>query len=134
MKCSYKFTIICITFRFSMFQEPLLLIGAYFIFFLLAIIYVRLDFAITKDEGADSKLKAAGICEKIISHQVRNFNLVAFFHLIFKYFMYDNNILDESYSESHFIRRCDCKIQDLKRHQRFSSKFMLLHKPILIWS
>lgn len=62
-----------------MFQEPLLLIGAYFIFFLLAIIYVRLDFAITKDEGADSKLKAAGICENIISHQVQNHKLEILF-------------------------------------------------------
>jgi hypothetical protein len=53
-----------------MFHEPLLLIAAFFSFFVLAIIYVRLDFAITKDEGSEAKLKVAGICEKIISHQV----------------------------------------------------------------
>jgi hypothetical protein len=53
-----------------MFHEPLLLIAAYFAFFVLAIIYVRLDFAITKDEGSEAKMKIAGFCEKIISHQV----------------------------------------------------------------
>ena len=57
--------------RFAMFHEPMLLIVAFFAFFLLAIVYVRLDFAITKDEGSEVKMKAAGICEKIISHQVR---------------------------------------------------------------
>ena len=53
-----------------MFHEPLLLIAAFFTFFVLAIVYVRLDFAITKDEGSEAKMKVAGICEKIISHQV----------------------------------------------------------------
>ena len=56
--------------RFAMFHEPMLLIAAFFAFFLLAIVYVRLDFAISKDEGSEVKMKAAGICEKIISHQV----------------------------------------------------------------
>jgi len=51
-----------------MFQEPLLLVGAYFIFFLLAIIYVRLDFAITKEEGPETKLKAPGVGEKAAKH------------------------------------------------------------------
>ena len=55
-----------------MFHEPLLLIAAFFAFFVLAIVYVRLDFAITKDEGSEAKLKVAGICEKVISHQVSN--------------------------------------------------------------
>ena len=53
-----------------MFHEPLLLIAAFFAFFLLAIVYVRLDFAITKDEGSEAKMKVAGICEKVIAHQV----------------------------------------------------------------
>merc|ERR1712226_1661001 len=39
--------------RLSMAREPLLLIMAFFTFFALAIVYVRLDFAITKDEGTD---------------------------------------------------------------------------------
>lgn len=53
-----------------MFLEPLLLVAAFFTFFLMAIVYVRLDFAITKDESSEAKMKVAGICEKVISHQV----------------------------------------------------------------
>ena len=53
-----------------MFLEPLLLVAAFFAFFLMAIVYVRLDFASTKDEGSEAKMKVAGICEKVISHQV----------------------------------------------------------------
>jgi len=55
--------------RLSMAREPLLLILSFFIFFALAIIYVRLDFAITKDEGTEVRLKVAGYCEKIAGHQ-----------------------------------------------------------------
>ena len=51
-------------------REPLLLILAFFTFFALAIIYVRLDFAITKDEGTEVRLKVAGYCEKVSGHQV----------------------------------------------------------------
>ena len=51
-------------------REPLLLIIAFFTFFALAIIYVRLDFAITKDEGTEIRLKVAGYCEKVAGHQV----------------------------------------------------------------
>ena len=52
-------------------REPLLLIAAFFTFFALAIVYVRLDFAITKDEGTEVRLKVAGYCEKVAGHQVR---------------------------------------------------------------
>ena len=41
----------------SMFMEPLLLVTAAFLFFLLSIIYVRLDFSITVDEGAEARMK-----------------------------------------------------------------------------
>ena len=51
-------------------REPLLLIAAFFTFFALAIVYVRLDFAITKDEGTEVRLKVAGYCEKVAGHQV----------------------------------------------------------------
>merc|ERR1712088_9988 len=37
--------------KISMLREPLLLVVAFFTFFALAMIYVRLDFALTKDEG-----------------------------------------------------------------------------------
>ena len=51
--------------------EPLMLIIAFFIFFMFAFIYVRLDFSISKDEGQEVRLKVAGFCEKICGLQVR---------------------------------------------------------------
>ena len=51
-------------------REALLLVAAFFAFFFLAIVYVRLDFAITKDEGTEARLKVAGYGEKIANHQV----------------------------------------------------------------
>ena len=57
--------------RLSMVQEPLLLIVAFFLFFALTIVYVRMDFAITKDEGSEARMKAAGITEKVAGHQGR---------------------------------------------------------------
>ena len=54
----------------SMINEPLLLIVAFFLFFFMSIVYVRLDFAIARDESAESKLKVAGVCEKIANLQV----------------------------------------------------------------
>ena len=60
-------------------REPLLLIAAFFTFFALAIVYVRLDFAITKDEGTEVRLIVAGYCEKVAGHQVRFiFSVVAY--------------------------------------------------------
>jgi len=41
----------------AMVWEPLLLVAAFMLLYLLAIIYVRLDFAITVDEGAEAKMK-----------------------------------------------------------------------------
>ena len=41
----------------SMIMEPLLLVSAFLLLFLVSIIYVRLDFSITKDETAESKMK-----------------------------------------------------------------------------
>ncbi len=54
-----------------MVQEPLLLVAAFFLFFFVTIIYVRLDFAITRDESSEARMKVAGVCEKILSHQDR---------------------------------------------------------------
>ena len=39
--------------RLSMLQEPLLVVGFFFLLFLTAIIYVRLDFSLTKVSAAD---------------------------------------------------------------------------------
>merc|ERR1712096_468184 len=38
----------------TMLAEPLILVAAFFLLYLLAIIYVRLDFSITLDEGVSS--------------------------------------------------------------------------------
>jgi len=55
----------------TMLQEPLLLMFAFFLMFLLSIIYVRLDFSIRVDEGAEAKMKAAGYLEKVANLQDR---------------------------------------------------------------
>jgi len=41
----------------SMVMEPLLLVSAFFLLYLVTIIYVRLDFSIIRDESAESKMK-----------------------------------------------------------------------------
>ena len=58
--------------RTAMMHEPLLLVIAYFLFFFLTIIYVRLDFSITKDEGSEARMKVAGVSEKVAAHQVKS--------------------------------------------------------------
>jgi len=51
-----------------MLQEPLLVVLAFYLLFLLVIIYVRLDFAITKDEASECKMKVSGFCEQLQVH------------------------------------------------------------------
>lgn len=41
----------------SMVTEPMLLVSAFFLLYLVTIIYVRLDFSISQDEGAEAKMK-----------------------------------------------------------------------------
>eukprot|EP00088_Acartia_fossae_P017193 TRINITY_DN1973_c0_g1_i10.p1 TRINITY_DN1973_c0_g1~~TRINITY_DN1973_c0_g1_i10.p1 ORF type:complete len:605 (-),score=156.57 TRINITY_DN1973_c0_g1_i10:614-2428(-) len=55
----------------TMLLEPLLLVSAFFLLFLLSIIYVRLDFSIRVDEGAEAKMKVAGYLEKVATLQDR---------------------------------------------------------------
>merc|ERR1712156_941343 len=55
----------------TMLTEPFLLVAAFFLLYLMAIIYARLDFSITLDEGAEAKMKVAGYCEKVASLQDR---------------------------------------------------------------
>lgn len=45
--------------KLTMIREPLLLIAAFFLFFVLTIIYVRLDFAITKVSKEERDAAAA---------------------------------------------------------------------------
>nr|CAG4645477.1 EOG090X04O4 [Lynceus sp. MCZ IZ 141354] len=55
--------------RLQMLQEPLLLVIALLLLFLTVIIYVRLDFSITKDEASEHKLKAASLVESVKTRQ-----------------------------------------------------------------
>nr|CAG4650097.1 EOG090X04O4 [Sida crystallina] len=61
--------------RVLMFQEPLLCVLAFFLLFLTVIVYVRLDFSITKDEVNESRLRTAGIVESIRSRQNKRSSL-----------------------------------------------------------
>ncbi|XP_032369512.1 dolichyl-diphosphooligosaccharide--protein glycosyltransferase subunit 1 [Etheostoma spectabile] len=53
--------------RILMLQEPLLVVGAFYILFFTVIIYVRLDFAITKDPAAEVRMKVASITEQVLT-------------------------------------------------------------------
>ncbi|XP_048740407.2 dolichyl-diphosphooligosaccharide--protein glycosyltransferase subunit 1-like [Ostrea edulis] len=48
-------------------QEPLLVVGAFYLLFLAVIVYVRLDFSITKDEAKESKMRVASLVEEVQS-------------------------------------------------------------------
>ncbi|KAL4656008.1 dolichyl-diphosphooligosaccharide-protein glycosyltransferase subunit 1 [Arapaima gigas] len=50
-----------------MLQEPLLVVGAFYIMFFTVIIYVRLDFSITKDPAAEVRMKVASITEQVLT-------------------------------------------------------------------
>lgn len=50
-----------------MLQEPLLVVGAFYILFFTVIIYVRLDFSITKDPAAEARMKVASITEQVLT-------------------------------------------------------------------
>ncbi|XP_069006772.1 dolichyl-diphosphooligosaccharide--protein glycosyltransferase subunit 1 [Embiotoca jacksoni] len=53
--------------KILMLQEPLLVVGAFYILFFTVIIYVRLDFAITKDPAAEVRMKVASITEQVLT-------------------------------------------------------------------
>uniref|UniRef100_A0A646QCR6 Dolichyl-diphosphooligosaccharide--protein glycosyltransferase subunit 1 n=1 Tax=Hemiscolopendra marginata TaxID=943146 RepID=A0A646QCR6_9MYRI len=61
--------------KLYMLQEPLLVVLAFYLLFILVIIYVRLDFSITKDEASESKLKIASMCEQVQIHHERRTNI-----------------------------------------------------------
>lgn len=52
--------------RILMLQEPLLVVLALYILFITVIIYVRLDFSISKDEAGESRLRVSGLVDKIL--------------------------------------------------------------------
>lgn len=57
--------------KIHMLREPIVLIVSLFLFFTLVVIYVRLDFSLSKDETSEHKLRISGICNKIIGFQHR---------------------------------------------------------------
>lgn len=50
--------------KFLLFQEPFLVFGAFYLLFMLVIIYMRMDFAISKDEANESRMRAACLTEE----------------------------------------------------------------------
>ncbi|XP_058278182.1 dolichyl-diphosphooligosaccharide--protein glycosyltransferase subunit 1 isoform X2 [Hirundo rustica] len=53
--------------KMLMLQEPLLVVGAFYILFFTVIVYVRLDFSITKDPAAEARMKVACITEQVLT-------------------------------------------------------------------
>ncbi|XP_060765785.1 dolichyl-diphosphooligosaccharide--protein glycosyltransferase subunit 1 [Neoarius graeffei] len=53
--------------KILMLQEPLLVVGAFYILFFTVIVYVRLDFSITKDPAAEVRMKVASITEQVLT-------------------------------------------------------------------
>ncbi|XP_075852052.1 dolichyl-diphosphooligosaccharide--protein glycosyltransferase subunit 1 [Microcebus murinus] len=50
-----------------MLQEPLLVVAAFYVLFFTVIVYVRLDFSITKDPAAEARMKVACITEQVLT-------------------------------------------------------------------
>lgn len=57
--------------RMQLLQEPFLVVGAFYLLFIAVIIYVRLDFSITKDEAKESRMRVASLVEEVQSTQDR---------------------------------------------------------------
>jgi len=57
--------------RLLQLQEPFLVVGAFYLLFLAVIVYVRLDFSITKDEAKESRMRVASLVEEVQSTQDR---------------------------------------------------------------
>ncbi|XP_007888541.1 dolichyl-diphosphooligosaccharide--protein glycosyltransferase subunit 1 [Callorhinchus milii] len=53
--------------KILMLQEPLLVVAAFYILFFTVIMYVRLDFSITKDPAAEARMKVASITEQVLT-------------------------------------------------------------------
>lgn len=69
-KLSYTFD------KIMLLQEPLLVVGALYLFFLLVVVIVRLDFSITKDVALLTKQQASVIIESILTAHDKRATLV----------------------------------------------------------
>nr|XP_015203586.1 PREDICTED: dolichyl-diphosphooligosaccharide--protein glycosyltransferase subunit 1 [Lepisosteus oculatus] len=65
--------------KILMLQEPLLVVGAFYILFFTVIVYVRLDFSITKDPAAEVRMKVASITEQVLTLVNRRLGLYRHF-------------------------------------------------------
>lgn len=63
--------------KLLMLQEPLLVVVVLYLLFLLVVIYVRLDFTISKDPAQESKLQVGGLLEKVASVQDKRADVYA---------------------------------------------------------
>lgn len=50
--------------KYMLLQEPLLIVSALYLLFLVVIVYVRMDFAISKDEASESRMRVASLVEQ----------------------------------------------------------------------
>jgi len=50
--------------KYMLLQEPLLVVTAFYLLFVLVIVYVRLDFSISKDEASESRMRVASLVEQ----------------------------------------------------------------------
>ncbi|XP_030855983.1 dolichyl-diphosphooligosaccharide--protein glycosyltransferase subunit 1 [Strongylocentrotus purpuratus] len=67
-------------------QEPLLVVGTFYLLFVTIIVLVRLDFSISKDEVSESRMKVAGLVEEVASQQAKRARLTKRYEeAIFKY-------------------------------------------------
>nr|XP_054751142.1 dolichyl-diphosphooligosaccharide--protein glycosyltransferase subunit 1-like isoform X2 [Lytechinus pictus] len=67
-------------------QEPLLVVGAFYLLFVTIIVLVRMDFSISKDEVSESRMKVAGLVEEVASQQAKRSRLTKRYEdAIFKY-------------------------------------------------
>jgi len=57
--------------KYMLLQEPLLVIGVFYLLFVVIIIYVRMDFSITKDEASESRMRVASLIEQVQANQDR---------------------------------------------------------------
>jgi len=51
--------------RYMLLQEPFLVVSAFYLLFVLVIVYVRLDFSISKDEASESRMRTASLIEQV---------------------------------------------------------------------
>ncbi|KAH9510178.1 proteasome regulatory particle base subunit [Bulinus truncatus] len=51
--------------KYLLLQEPLLVVGVFYLLFLAVIVYVRLDFAITKDEAKESRMRVSTLIDEV---------------------------------------------------------------------